>query len=125
LSDRATRVKTTVDGISYDLVLMSDDIRVGVPTTARLRIAAQDGRPFTQLEPIMGTFAHIVAFSEDYRTILHMHPKGLEITDPNARGGPELEFQIYAMKPGFYRLFAQVQIAGRSRFAPFGIQCIR
>lgn len=125
LRDRATSSRATVDGLSYDLVLTDAGLRVGVPATAKLRITTSDGKPFTQLEPVMATFAHIVAFNEDYKTVLHMHPKGLAVSDPNARGGPELEFQIYALKPGFYRLFAQVQIDGRSRFAPFGIQILR
>jgi hypothetical protein len=30
--------------------------------------------------------------------------------DPATRGGPELEFQIYALRPGFVRLFTQAQI---------------
>ncbi len=46
------------------------------------------------------------------------------ILDPTARGGPELEFQIYPLQPGFVRLFAQVQIDGRSHFAPFGLQIL-
>jgi hypothetical protein len=44
------------------------------------------------------------------------------VLDQAARGGPELEFQIYALQPGFVRLFAQVQIEGRSRFALFGLE---
>ena len=65
-----------------------------------------------------------VGFNEDYKTILHMHPKGKPVTNPSARGGPELEFQLYAAQPGFIRLFAQVQIGGVSKFAPFGIQVL-
>jgi hypothetical protein len=38
------------------------------------------------------------------------------------RGGPVLTFQFYAPKPGFYRLFSQVQLGGTQKFAPFGIQ---
>ena len=70
----------------------------------------------------MATFAHLVGFNQDYKTVIHMHPKGAPVLDPAARGGPELGFQIYALQPGFVRLFAQVQIEGRSRFAPFGLQ---
>jgi hypothetical protein len=70
----------------------------------------------------MGAFAHLVGFNEDYKTVTHMHPKGPPVFDRAARGGPELEFQIYALRPGFVRFFAQVQIDGRSRFVPFGLQ---
>ena len=70
----------------------------------------------------MNAFAHVVGFNEDYKTVMHMHPKGPPVLDPAARGGPELEFPIYAVRPGFVRLFVQVQIEGRSRFVPFGLQ---
>jgi len=121
LRDRATSLETTVDGLNYRIILLNGAIRVGTPSTATLRVSTPDGKAFTRLEPIMGAFAHIVAFNEDYKTVLHTHPRGPAISDPSARGGPDLEFQIYSLKSGFYRLFAQVQIDGRSRFAPFGI----
>jgi len=75
----------------------------------------------TELEPIMGAFAHLVAFHADGKTVLHMHPKGMQRVTPNDRGGPELEFQFYSPRPGFYRLFAQTQIKGEQKCAPFGL----
>jgi hypothetical protein len=66
-----------------------------------------------------------VGFHEDCKTVLHIHAKGAPVLNPNERGGPELEFRLYAPKPGFVRLFAQVQIGGVSRFAPFGIRIVR
>jgi hypothetical protein len=124
LTNRAVSFKATLDGLNYELILAQKKIQVGRPATARLRITSADGEGFTQLEPLMGTFAHLVGFNQDYKTVMHMHPKGAPIVDPTARGGPELEFQIYALQPGFVRLFAQVQIEGRSRFAPFGLQVV-
>jgi len=121
LTDRTLTNKVTVDGLNYEVFLDRPMIRVGTPLHGRLRITSPDGKGFDQLEPIMATFAHIVGFNEDYETVMHIHPMGPPVLDPNARGGPELDFQVYAIKPGFVRLFAQVQIAGVSRFAPFGI----
>jgi Heavy metal binding domain len=122
LTNRAVNFKTTVDGLNCELILAQKTIQVGRPALARLRITNADGKGFTQLEPLMATFAHLVGFNQDYKTVMHMHPKGALVLDPAARGGPELEFQIYALRPGFVRLFAQVQVEGRSRFAPFGLQ---
>jgi hypothetical protein len=122
LTNRAVNFKATVDGLNYELILPQKTIQVGRPALARLRITTADGKGFTQLEPLMATFAHLVGFSQDYKTVMHLHPKGPPVLDPAARGGPELEFQIYVLRPGFVRLFAQVQIEGRSRFAPFGVQ---
>ncbi len=125
LTKRTVNLKSTVDGLNYELILAPKTIQVGRPALARLRITTADGKGFTRLEPLMATFAHLVGFNEDYKTVMHMHPKGALVLDPTARGGPELEFQIYALRPGFVRLFAQVQIDGRSRFAPFGLQVVR
>ncbi len=124
LTNRAINFRATVDGLNYELILAQKTIQVGRPALARLRITTADGKGFTQLEPIMAAFAHLVGFNQDYKTVMHIHPKGPPVLDPAARGGPELEFQIYALRPGFVRLFAQVQIDGRSRFAPFGFQVV-
>ena len=124
LTDQPISVKTNVNGRDYELLLPDTPIKVGRPASARLRITSPGGDGFTELEPVMGSFAHIVGFSEDYKTVLHMHPKGPPVLDPVARGGPELEFQIYALRPGLVRLFAQVQIAGQQEFAPFVIRVV-
>lgn len=124
ITNRTVNLKTSLDGLNYELILAEKTIRVGRPALARLRVTTEEGKGFTKLEPVMATFAHLVGFNQDYKTIMHMHPKGAPVLDPAARGGPELEFQIYASRPGFVRLFAQVQIDGRSRFAPFGIQVV-
>ncbi len=122
LTNRAVVLKATQDGLNYELILPQKTIQVGRPVSARLRITTTEGKEFTQLEPLMNAFAHIVGFNEDHKTVMHMHPKGPPVLDPAARGGPELEFQIYALRSGFVRLFAQVQIDGHSRFVPFGLQ---
>jgi Heavy metal binding domain len=122
LTNRTVNFKATVDGLNYELILAQKTIHVGRPVSARLRITTAEGKDFRQLEPLMAAFAHLVGFNEDYKTVMHMHPKGPPVVDPAARGGPELEFQIYTLRPGFVRLFAQVQIEGRSRFIPFGLQ---
>jgi hypothetical protein len=124
LTNRAVNFKANVDGLSYEFIFPQNAIRVGQPVRLRLRITSVDGKGFTQLEPLMSTFAHLVGFNQDYKTVMHLHPKGAPILDPTARGGPELEFQIYPLQPGFVRLFAQVQIDGRSHFAPFDLQIL-
>ena len=124
LLDRAASHQTTAHGFTFQLTLPESKIKSGVPTLSRLRVTGPDGRPFAGLEPVMGAYAHLVAFHEDFQTVLHLHPRSAPAPGSDARGGPELEFQLYAVKPGFYRLFAQVQIDGISRFAPFGIQVV-
>ena len=106
----------------YELLFRDDSLKVGKPIAGRLRITDGAGKPFTQLEPVMDSFAHLVGFYEDRKTVLHIHPNGAPVLSPGARGGPDLEFQFYAMRPGVVRLFAQVQIADAPKIVPFAIQ---
>ncbi|MEN9675525.1 MAG: hypothetical protein RIS76_1421 [Verrucomicrobiota bacterium] len=122
LSDRATVLKRTVDGLNYELISEAKTVQVGKPAPIRLRITDAEGKGFAQLEPIMASFTHMVGFNEDGKNVLHLHPKGPPVTDAAARGGPELDFLLYALRPGFVRLFAQVQIGGKPVFVPFGLQ---
>jgi hypothetical protein len=75
LTNRAVNFKASVDGLNYELVFLQKTIRVGQPATVRLRITSADGKGFTQLEPLMASFAHVVGFNQDYKTVMHMHPK--------------------------------------------------
>ena len=123
IPDRDATTSSTVEGLRYDLAWETGGaaLRAKTPVNATIKLTTADGKPFTQLEPIMGTFAHLVAFHEDRRTVLHIHPYGVEPQTPADRGGPLMVFRFYAPKPGFYRLYAQVQIGGVARFAPFGL----
>jgi hypothetical protein len=69
----------------------------------------------------MNAFAHLVAFHEDGRTVLHLHPEGGDVLRADVRGGPFLNFRFHAPKEGFLRLFCQVQVEGRQIMAPFGL----
>jgi hypothetical protein len=121
LVDKRVELHGETGELRGDLVIDTGRIKAGDPGRARLRVTDAQGKPFKKLEPVMATFAHLVAFHEDRKTVLHIHPKGAEVLLPSDRGGPELEFQVYATEPGYYRLFAQVQVAGEAKFIPFGI----
>ena len=121
LSDQAEKLTASVGGLRYKLSFAALPIKAGEPVTGKVRILREDGTPVTELEPVMEAFAHLVAFHADGKTVLHMHPKGMRRLTSNDRGGPELEFQFYGPKPGFYRLFVQTQMKGQQNFAPFGI----
>jgi hypothetical protein len=68
---------------------------------------------------VMGAFGHFVGFGDDFATVLHLHPTGPLITDPEARSGPELPFYFRSNKTGLFRLFAQVKIEDKDFFPRF------
>ena len=96
-------------------------IQARAPILGRLTVTSLDGKSLSDLEPVMGAFAHFVGFCEDYRTVIHVHPAGPEPTAPDQRGGPMLPFYLYAPKAGYMRFYAQIRVGGRDRFAAFGL----
>ncbi|HEY2710941.1 MAG TPA: hypothetical protein VGI60_00380 [Chthoniobacterales bacterium] len=120
LEKEPDRLTTTLDGLQYTLSF-DRPLKSGEPAEGVVHVAAADGSGFTQLEPVMGAFAHIVGFRDDRTTALHIHPEIARPLLPEDRGGPDLHFRFYAAKPGFYRLFVQVQRNGQQGFAPFNI----
>lgn len=108
--------------IHFSLSFDSLELIHGNPAMGKIFIKDSHGSPFTQLEPIMGAFAHIVAINEDFKTIAHVHPMGAEPTKNSDRGGPELEFHVKPNKPGFWKIWVQVKIKGKELFIPFGVR---
>jgi hypothetical protein len=80
------------------------------------------GQPLTALEPVMGTYGHIVGFDEDWEGIAHVHPLGPEPHAAGDRGGPTLRFHLEPRHPGFLKLHVQVRVDGRDLYLPFGIE---
>ena len=79
------------------------------------------GAPVKALEPVMNAFAHLVGFYGDRQTIVHIHSTGGDVLGSEARGGPALSFVFFPPKPGFIRLYCQVNIGGKMLFAPFNV----
>lgn len=114
---------SAADTLAFSLIWNTGGLplRAKQPVNAIITITSADGKPFTQLEPVMGAYSHLVAFHEDHQTVLHIHPTGAEPQKPEDRGGPKFSVRFWAPKPGFYRLYIQVQINGKQIFAPFAL----
>lgn len=72
---------------------------------------AKGGAPVTDLEPYLGTYAHLTAFHAGDQAIAHLHPQ-TAVPAGGGKGGPELAFHAELPKPGDWRLFLQFQAAG-------------
>jgi len=110
-----------MDKVHFSLSFDSPEIVQGKPVKGKVVVKDSEGKPFSQLEPVMGTFAHIVAVNEDFKTIAHVHPEGDEPSKSSDRGGPELAFELYPNKQGFWMVWVQVRIQGQDVFVPFGV----
>jgi hypothetical protein len=108
--------------VPRDRTSVTNRLGIARPIVGRLRVSDTEGKPYTQLEPVMDAFAHLVGFYEDGRSILHIHPRGMPLLNAKARGGPELEFQFYTTRRGLVRLFAQIRARGELLTIPFALQ---
>jgi hypothetical protein len=71
----------------------------------------------------MGAKGHMVAFDADGKGFAHMHPEDSIVS---ARAGISFEKPVNTMgfifnvpNPGWYRVFAQIQVDGREVFGRF------
>lgn len=84
-------------------------------------VDAKSGKPFTQLQPIMGAFGHVVAFSRDWGSIEHVHPLGDEPTKDSDRSGPVIGFHMEPANGGVLKIFVQILANGKEAIVPFTV----
>jgi hypothetical protein len=97
---------TQVDG--YTLTLASDRLMSGMRHDLEVTVT-KDGKPVTDLQPYLDTYAHLTAFRQDDLAFAHLHPHGQLNGD---HGGPALSFEAALPKAGSWRLFLQFQTGG-------------
>ncbi|MFI9039824.1 hypothetical protein [Streptomyces sp. NPDC053726] len=70
----------------------------------------KDGKPVTDLQPYLDTYAHLTAFHEGDTAFAHLHPTTKVNGD---HGGPKLSFNADLPTSGNWRLFLQFQTGGK------------
>ncbi|MEY9964270.1 antitoxin (DNA-binding transcriptional repressor) of toxin-antitoxin stability system [Streptacidiphilus sp. MAP12-16] len=101
----AASASTTVDGYT---VTLSGELMAGMAHPLTVTIT-KGGKPVADLQPYLGTYAHLTAFHAGDSAFAHLHPTTAMGGD---RGGPSLAFQAELAKAGGWRLFLQFQTAG-------------
>jgi hypothetical protein len=96
---------TTVDGYT---VTVNGELMAGMAHPLTVNIA-KDGKPVTDLQSYLDTYAHLTAFHEGDQAFAHLHPENNVNGD---HGGPSLSFHAELAKSGDWRLFLQFQTAG-------------
>ncbi|MFJ1703876.1 hypothetical protein [Kitasatospora sp. NPDC088346] len=71
---------------------------------------SRDGRPVTDLQPYLESYAHLSAFRAGNQALAHLHPKNVVDGD---HGGPTLSFDAMIGESGDWRVFLQFQTAGQ------------
>jgi hypothetical protein len=104
----------------YDFELRPSElpIRARNPVTLRLLVSKSGGGP-VPLAPIMGAFAHMVAFDTARSGFAHIHPQETDLTKAPDPVRPSFTFKVAIPSAGRYVIWAQVNLGGEEVYAPF------
>ncbi|MDQ0578061.1 hypothetical protein [Streptomyces rishiriensis] len=99
---------TSVDIDGYTVTLKGEPMAgMAHPLTVTV---TKDGKPVTDLQPYLDTYAHLTAFHEGDTAFAHLHPTTKVNGD---HGGPDLSFHAELPTSGNWRLFLQFQTGGK------------
>jgi hypothetical protein len=79
---------------------------------------AATGMPAADLEPYLGAWGHALIVSADLADAVHSHP----VTPLTSPGGPRIFFSQRFPRPGYYRMWMQVQRGGDVATVPFTLK---
>lgn len=111
-------------GYRFALLPGSQPIRAGVPASLSLVVTREGGGP-VPLSPVMGAYAHLVAFDAARSGFAHIHPKEADATGAPDPVRPRFTFRLAIPSPGRYVIWSEVSLAGRETFAPFWFDVAR
>lgn len=115
------QLESVVDGLRFSLGEMpTKPMRTGVDYRFELEVTAADGS-IVELQDVMGAPGHMVAFDAAGKGFAHMHPID-SVISARSLESPELAFLFNVPNPGWYRVFAQVQVSGREVFGHFDLE---
>jgi hypothetical protein len=106
------------DGYRFELKPAALPIRARQPVDLKFFVTRADGGA-VPLEPVMGAFAHLVAFDEARSGFAHLHPAQSDTLQRPDAVRPVLDFKITIPQPGRYVIWAQVNLGGQETFVPF------
>jgi hypothetical protein len=95
--------------------------RAGQPIDLRFAITRPDGGA-VPMQPVMGAYAHLVAFDETRSGFAHLHPTETDLLKPPDAHRPVLNFKLTIPRAGRYVIWAQVNLGGKEEFVPFGFE---
>jgi len=106
------------DGYRFALVPGTQPVRAKLPVDLKL-VITRTGGGHVPMQPVMGAFAHLVAFDEARSGFAHLHPTEINLLQPPDAVKPVLNFKITIPAAGSYVIWAQLNLAGRETFVPF------
>lgn len=114
------RLRQEMAGYTFEFHCENAAHVTGEDLIFRLEVSSNSGSPFI-FEPVMDSYAHVVAFDEFRSGFAHLHPLNpfIEGQDP---ADPDLRFQFNFQEPGHYRIWVQMQLSGLPLMVPFDLK---
>jgi hypothetical protein len=106
------------EGYRFALVPAVQPLRARQAVDLKFVVTNLSGGP-VPMQPVMGAFAHLVAFDEGRSGFAHLHPMEVDLLKPPDAVRPTLSFKITIPQAGRYVIWSQVNLGGREVFAPF------
>ena len=116
-------LETVRDGHRFTLSVATQPARAGQPIDLRFAIARLDGGAVS-LEPVMGAYAHLVAFDATRSGFAHLHPVESDLLKKPDPGNPALNFKLTIPRAGRYTIWAQVNLGGGEVLVPFALDVV-
>ncbi len=107
----------------FGLVSRPAPARAGQPIDLTFAITEAAGGA-VPLSPVMGAYAHLVAFDAARSGFAHLHPTEADLTRAPDAKRPVLNFKLTIPRAGTYTVWAQVILAGQEEFVPFRLDVV-
>ena len=113
-----TTIAIEREGVVFSLSTGGKRARAAQPIDLRFGLRRVDGGNIS-LQPVMGAFAHLVAFDQTRSGFAHLHPAEADLLRTPDSRSPVLNFKLTIPRAGRYVVWAQVNIDGKETFVPF------
>lgn len=87
-------------------------------------LVTSDDAGVVPLQPIMGAYAHLVAFDADRSGFAHLHPDVTDLSRQPDSFHPQLMFKLTIPRAGRYVIWAQVNLGGKELAVPFCFEVV-
>jgi hypothetical protein len=105
-------------GYRFTLQPSTGQIRAGRGVDLTFVVNRADGGA-VPMEPVMGAYAHLVAFDAARSGFAHLHPNETDLSRALNPTRPQLTFKLTIPRIGRYVIWAQVNLGGTEMFVPF------
>jgi hypothetical protein len=106
------------------VTLNRSTVHVGEDVIGTIHILGKSGVPVTALEPIMGSYAYITGFYDDFKTVDHLYPVVTPPEKASDRGASPLIFVLHPKRKGYFKYFILYKLAGQETVIPMGIRVV-